>query len=475
MPYKNNESCGIKIDILLVISTIMKRITFYTFLLIYITACSSNDDLNNNPTSLDTELENLLSSNKYVVGKNNLVFPKSWDLAKIPQDPNNPITKDKVELGKLLFHETAIARNPLKLESLKTYSCSSCHSQKAGYQAGIPQGMGEGGVGYGVKGERRVKNKNYSDNEVDVQPVRSPSALNIAYQTNILWNGQFGGTHLNVGTEASWTKGTPKEKNFYGYQGVETQAIAGQDVHRLNISKTFLDEQPVYKELFKKAFPNMNLNDNLEIKINAGLAVAAYERTLLATEAPFQLWLNGNYNALSEEQKQGAILFFGKGECVNCHNGPSLAAMNFYALGLNDLKNGSYGNNTVVAITDNKPEFLGRGGFTGNSKDNYKFKVPQLYNLKDSPFYGHGASFTDIESIIRYKNEGIKQNIKVPISQLSPDFKPLNLTENEIKQISDFVKNGLYDSNLSRFEPSSLPSGLFFPNNDYLSRLDEGK
>jgi len=178
---------------------------------------------------------------------------------------------------------------------------------------------------------------------------------------------------------------------------------------------------------------------------------------------------------MTEDQKKGAIIFFGKGGCANCHNGPSLAAMNFYALGMNDLKNGNYGNSNVVAITDNKPEFFGRGGFTGNPQDNYKFKVPQLYNLKDSPFYGHGSSFNSIENVIRYKNNGVKENQKTPDSQLAKEFKPLNLTEQEISQLAEFIKNGLYDQNLSRYLPSSLPSGLFFPNNDNVSRIDLGK
>lgn len=452
----------------------MKKLIIFVLFTLLIFSCSSNDELVN-PTTLDNELDNLLTTNAFVGGKINITFPKSWELSKIPQDPLNPITKEKIELGKLLFHETGISRNPLKLESLKTYSCSSCHSEQAGFQAGIPQGIGEGGLGYGSKGEKRTKNKHYTDLEIDVQPVRSPSALNIAYQTNILWNGQFGATHLNKGTESSWTKGSPKEKNFYGFEGVETQAIAGQDVHRLNISKIFLDEMPTYKQLFQNAYPTMNLNDNLEIKINAGLAIAAYERSLLATDAPFQKWLGGNYGAMTEDQKKGAIIFFGKGGCANCHNGPSLAAMNFYALGMNDLKNGNYGNSNVVAITDNKPEFLGRGGFTGNPQDNYKFKVPQLYNLKDSPFYGHGSSFNSIENVIRYKNNGVKENQKTPDSQLAKEFKALNLTEQEISQLVEFIKNGLYDQNLSRYLPSSLPSGLFFPNNDNVSRIDLGK
>ncbi len=451
----------------------MKKAVFTFAIAFLVISCTSKED-SATPTTLDTELEKILLATSNGKGKSFYILPNSNDFDKIPQDPKNPITAEKVALGKLLFHETALGRNPVVESSNSTYSCASCHHVKAGFQACVPQGIGDGGVGFGVQGEKRAKNPLYKDSEIDVQPIRTPSALNIAYQTNILWNGQFGATNLNAGTEASWTKGTPKEKNNLGFQGTETQAIAGQDVHRLFITKSFVESNSIYNDLFKKAFPKMNTNDNLEYKINAGLAIAAYERTLLSTEAPFQQWLNGNYGALSEVEKKGATLFFGKANCVTCHNSPSLASMKFYALGVNDLQNGNYGINTVFAVTEAKAEHKGRGGFTGKAEDMYKFKVPQLYNLKDSPFYFHGSSFTKIEDVIIYKNIAKPQNTKVPLTQIAPEFKPLNLTNEEIVQLTEFIKNGLYDRNLQRFAPQKLPSGLAFPNNDLQSRKDLG-
>ena len=72
----------------------------------------------------------------------------------------------------------------------------------------------------------------------------------------------------------------------------------------------------------------------------AGLAVAAYERTVLANQAPFQAWLRGNTGALTDRQKAGATVFFGKAGCVSCHTGPALNSMAFHAIGMNDLDDG---------------------------------------------------------------------------------------------------------------------------------------
>lgn len=76
--------------------------------------------------------------------------------------------------------------------------------------------------------------------------------------------------------------------------------------------------------------------------------------------------------------------------------------MEFHAIGMKDYP--TSGNALIHNVKAGSAEFKGRGGFTGKSEDMYKFKVPQLYNLSDSPFYGHGSSLTNIEAVLKYKN-----------------------------------------------------------------------
>ena len=116
----------------------------------------------------------------------------------------------------------------------------------------------------------------------------------------------------------------------------------------------------------------------------------------------------------------------------------------------------------------------GRGGFTGKEEDNFKFKTPTLYNLINSPFYGHGGTFRSVKEVIEYKNEAIPSNALVPLSQLANGFKPLGLTETEIEDLTVFIESSLNDRNLFRYEPATLPSGYCFPNNDNISQLDLG-
>ena len=129
--------------------------------------------------------------------------------------------------------------------------------------------------------------------------------------------------------------------------------------------------------------------------LGAAKAIAAYERTLLANQSPFQRWLKGDREAMSVQQLKGALLFFGKAGCSGCHTGPALSSKVgaeaedvFFAIGFADFDTTA---SNIHGVVDDKTS-RGRGGFT----DDYKFKIPQLYNLIDTNVFGHGASFTSV-------------------------------------------------------------------------------
>ena len=427
------------------------------------TACHSDDYPGE---VLDRSLEATINASFPGKGTESLKLPSTGDFASIPQDPKNPLSVEKVALGQFLYHETGMSSEAKRREGVYTYSCASCHHVAAGFQAGRRQGVGEGGEGFGLRGEGRHFNPDYDLTELDLQPIRTPSTLNSAFQEITLWNGQFGATGDNIGTEANWTENTPKAVNKLGYHGVETQAIAGLNVHRMESDQQFCEVMG-YRELFDAAFPDIPSPTRYD-REHAALAIAAYERTLLANEAPFQRWLNGDYKAMTEDQKRGASLFFGKAECGTCHEGPALNNMDFHALGMPDLVGSD------VVSDPNDGAHKGRGGFTGRAEDMFRFKTPQLYNLKDSPFFGHGGTFRSVREIIEYKNIARPSNSNVGASQLDPAFQPLGLSTQEINDLTTFVEDALYDPSLERYLPQSLPSGYCFPNNDDNSREDLG-
>ncbi|MFZ1703318.1 MAG: cytochrome c peroxidase [Saprospiraceae bacterium] len=430
-------------------------LTYFILTLFLFTSCHHEV-----PNNLDYELAKLIGDHS------KFILPSSTDFSKIPQSPSNPLTQEKVELGKLLFFEPNFANEAKYEAGMGTFTCSTCHVVESGFRPGRMQGIADGGQGFGHIGERRYKSSLYADQDIDAQGARPLAVLNVAFVENTMWNGSFGHTGPNATTRDAWgVTDTFTALNNLELGALEGQNIAGLEVHRMMYNKQTITRNN-YKALFDKAFPDMDEEERYSRKA-ASFALSAYLRALLTDEAPFQRWLKGDKTAMSDQEKKGAILFFGKVGCVSCHNGPNLGSMQFAALGVDDLfEHGG------IKTNINDARNLGRGGFTLQPEDLYKFRVPQLYNLGDSGPYFHGGSKNTLEEVVRYFNNGIPENKRVPQSQLAPYLRPLNMTEQEIKDMTAFLAKGLRDPNLQRYKPTSVLSGACFPNNDLESQID---
>ena len=454
-------------------TTIKKSIAFagiYGAAMLALVSCAP--PVSEQKSELDRELRQTLDDYSPTGSYTGFRLPDSNDYAAIPnQDPKNPVTAAKVELGKMLFFETGLALEPFDPEFKGTFSCGTCHIPSRGFTAGRFQGVGDGALGFGESGEGRHKNPFYGVENLDVQGARPLPVINTAYVTNALWAGAFGSFGVNAGTESAWHRDPLTEINFKGLMGLEANNERALIVHRLLIDKEVTDSLG-YTSMFDKAFPELPESERYT-RTTGSFAISAYFRTILTNEAPFQKWLRDDSAAMTEQQKRGALLFFGKAECAKCHNSPSLNTLphQFYALGVKDLYQTGY---EVFGTSNRDNRTLGRGGFTGRAEDIYKFKVPQLYNLKDMGFYFHGASQTTLRQVVEYFNDGIPENPRIPASQITTLFHPLNMTSDEIDDLVEFLENGLYDPNLARYMPTSVKSGSCFPNNDKESRIDMG-
>ena len=442
------------------------RLLYVLFGITLIIAC--NKDKVYLDTPLDQLLEAALTRAAKSGDKNDFILPESDDYAAIPQDSHNPLTKEKVHLGKWLFFETGLGLVPNKEAGEKTYSCASCHIPSAGFRPGGIQGIADGGIGYGRNGERRTKLAAYRDFEMDVQGLRPLSVLNVAFVENSTWNDRFGSSGVNIGTENRWLEAEGTDLNEEGLAALETQNIEGMDLHRMEITEEVLDGYG-YRKYFDEAFGDLPEEERYT-KRTASFAISAYLRALITNKAPFQEYLKGNKVALSEQEKRGALVFFSKGKCYQCHKNANLGANEFYALGVKDLYETGQAFNTSEEDTRN----LGRGEFTGKTEDMYKFRIPQLYNLGDADFYFHGSSKRTLREVVDYFNEGISENNKVPSSQIARQFRPLNLSKEQVEDLTAFLDNGLRDPELLRYKPDFVLSVNCFPNNDLFSQIELG-
>lgn len=436
--------------------------------LLLMSACSTDTvDIEEDPLALDKLLTETIIDASPVGRMDYYILADERRYDYLPnQDPRNTITEEKVQLGKMIFFETGFAQDALDSTCYETYSCSTCHIPSAGFLPGRKQGIADGAYGYGISGSHRSIVENYQENELDAQGIRPLSTLNVAYVTNTLWSGLFGSKGVNEGTEEYW-EGPLAEVNHLGYVGLESQNIEGVRLHRMSVNDHVLDDFG-YREMFDNAFSDIPEEERYSDE-TISFALGAYLRTLLTTKAPFQNWLKGERKALTESQKNGAILFFSKARCYLCHNGPSFSSVIFHALGTKDLYE-SGGLNTSA----NDKRNLGRGTFTGRTEDSYKFKVPQLYNLKDYATFFHGSSKQSIREVVDFKLQAKSENPNVSNSSLSPLFQPVQLTEAEQQQLIDFLKNALYDPDINRYVPDAVLSGNCFPNNDPQSQQEIG-
>jgi cytochrome c peroxidase len=443
----------------------MKKYLLGLFGLALLAFSCSSDELKN---PLDVALEKAIIRVSPTGQLDHFVLPAPTDYSAIPQDPNNPLSDVKVQLGRMLFFETGMALDPVYPEMKGTYSCATCHVPEAGFMPGNAQGIADGGSGFGVNGAGRVKMFYYENDEPDVQGARALNVMNVAFTLNTTWSGAFGANDNNVGTETVWDA-PPVNINQLGLMGLESQAIEGFALHRQVINERVVDTLG-YKPYFDAAFGEYPESERYTI-LTGGFAISAYLRTLISNRAPFQEYLRGQLDALAEEEKRGGLLFFGKAGCYKCHNGKPLNnPTQFYAIGVKDLYECGTAINTGV---DDKRNF-GRGGFTREEEDMYKFKVPQLYNMKDTPFLFHGSSKQSLEEVVDYFDAAVPENSRVPAAQIAPQFKPLGLTPEEKAGLVAFLGNALHDRDMYRYVPEQVLSGNCFPNNDPLSQQELG-
>ncbi len=251
----------------------------------------------------------------------------------------NPITLEKVELGRILFYETRISVDG-------TVSCSKCH----------PIGL------YAADGLRKA-----IGNQCKINPRNSPTLFNAAGQISEHWIGN----RTDVEDQAKQSVIGPPSFGMSSYEAVERR----------------LREIKGYADLFKKAFPMEN--DPVKVD-NLARAVGVFERTLV-TPSPFDTFLGGKKEALNEQEKRGLRTFVETG-CIMCHSGSSIGGQMYQKFGLIE---------PYWKYTGSQEVDEGRYAFTKNEMDKYVFKVPMLRNVEKTSPYFHDGSVDTLEAAER--------------------------------------------------------------------------
>jgi len=303
-------------------------------------------------------------------------------LAAVPVPKDNPQSAEKVELGKQLYFDK-------RLSGDNAVACASCHDPKKGWSNADKTAEGFGGQ----RGGRSA-----------------PTVINSAYQAFQFWDGRA----KSLEQQALGPIANPIEMNLPIEKAVEKiGSIQG------------------YQEQFQKVFGEP------VTAVNLGKAIAAFERTILSGDAPYDRVRAGDESALSSQAREGMQLFFGKANCSSCHSGPNFTDNGFHNIG--------------VSFGSEKPD-MGRFEISKLAGDKGSFKTPTLREIAKTGPYMHDGSLATLEEVVEYYDKGGTGN-----EFLDEELFPLKLNVDQKAALVAFLKEGLSSKMYPDLEPPKLP------------------
>jgi cytochrome c peroxidase len=222
--------------------------------------------------------------------------------------------------------------------------------------------------------------------------------------------------------------------------------------------------------MFHAAYPQKTLSE-LSI-VDLGNALSHFEELAFASaDSAWDRYVGGDPNAISEQARVGAIVFYGKGRCAACHYGPLFSDFQYHGVGIVSkiYVDGKYVND------------LGRGAVTGNSSENYRFRTSPLRNVtRFGPYFHDGSTTALSDAIVRHleplaKSETYKPDGSFTIERDQADSvspilaSGIKLTKNEVQSLLAFL--GTLDAqsrSLEQIVPSRVPSRI--PISHYMRR-----
>jgi cytochrome c peroxidase len=388
------------------------------------------------------------------------------------------------DTGRLLWFDTITGLND-------DNACAGCHSPAAGF--GDTQSIAIGIDSNRVVGPDRTGPRNQR---------RAPMVINTAFYPSLMLNDRFSslsgdpfdpsrgflfpppeGTSLSylphLLTAQAFIPPTERvEAAGFAFVG-DNDAIRAEVVRRINAT-------PEYRRLFGRVFPSVRAGAPITYEMFAA-AIAEFEFTLTFANAPIDRYARGDLEALTPQEKAGALLFFGDAGCVSCHQVSGRSNEMF-----SDFRDHVLGVPQLVPATTNMlfdgpeaNEDFGREQFTGDRADRYAFRTSPLRNVALQPTFMHDGAFTSLEAAIRFhldvvaealsydpRDHGLDADLVGRIAPVDPILArldplvatPRRLGEQQLESLVAFVRDGLLDArarpeHLRRLVPETLPSG----------------
>ncbi len=305
-------------------------------------------------------------------------------LKPLPIPADNALSEAKIELGKQLYFDP-------RLSADNTISCASCHDPQKGWSNGESVATGIGGQ----KGGRNA-----------------PTIVNAAYQRFQFWDGRA--EHLEG--QALGPIQNPIEMNM-----------------KLDDLVAKLSGIEGYRQQFEQVFGGEITPDRI------AKAIASFERTVLSGDAPYDRFVAGDEDALSEAAQRGRQVFFNKANCSACHAGPNFS-------------DGAFHNVGVGMDAPEEAQDIGRHAVTNLLGDRGAFRTPTLREIDRTAPYMHDGSLKTLEEVVDYYARGGHPN-----PQLDEEIYPLKLSDEQKQDLVAFLREGLRSETYPEVKPPDLP------------------
>jgi cytochrome c peroxidase len=294
------------------------------------------------------------------LGPYDWTLPAGFPFPKVPLD--NPMTAEKVELGRYLFYDKRLSLN-------RTQSCATCHRQEKAFTDGRGRGLGSTG---------------------QLHPRGPLSLANVAYNPVLTW--------ANPNMRSLERQALVP---LFGDHPVELGLEGKEDVL---IAR--LKAEPLYGKLFAKAFPGAG--EPITVG-NVTKAIASFERTLLSGDSPYDEYRRGDDpNAITDSAKRGEALFFSEQlECFHCHGGFNFTgAVDYLGKGMAEVEFHNTGLYNLKGKTSYPAPNVGLYEFTEQDEDMGKFKAPTLRNIALTAPYMHDGSVPTLQAAVEHYKAG---------------------------------------------------------------------
>lgn len=319
-----------------------------------------------------------------------------------------PVNEAEVRLGQLLFYDPILSGN-------RNISCATCHHPRFATSDGLSLGLGEGGIGLGP--DRRANSANLPEQRI---PRNAPALFNLGARefTVMFHDGRIEAdpsrpSGLRTPLEDEMVMGfasilsaqtmfpvlSPDEMAGHYQENDVAKAVRSGRITGEGGAWSIISDRvaviPAYRDMFNAAYPEIAAGRDIGFTDISNSIAAFVEFEWRADNSAFDRMLRGEAE-LTDAEKAGLDLFYGKAGCSTCHSGKFLTDQGFHAMGEPQVGPGK------AERFENHSRDIGRMRVTNRAEDAYAFRTPSLRNVMRTGPWGHAGAWTDIHAFLAH-------------------------------------------------------------------------